>query len=120
MTTDKHCGQHDQLIHFSGSLAEAHSLSALEQSACYEAQLAIARWISKSAMSALPPATPAQLARAAWYARAQQNFQEWLGRGGFAQYDSACADQPGEAAPTEPAAKPAPASGAHPIGTCIE
>jgi hypothetical protein len=121
MTIDKHCGQDDQMIHFSGSLADAHSLSALEQSAHYAAQLAIARWINASAQSPLPPAAPAQLARATWYAQAQQNFQEWLGLGGFAQYDDLpCAEWTGQAAPTEPAAKPAPASGAHPIGTCID
>jgi hypothetical protein len=116
MTIDKQPGQDDQLIHFSGSLAEAHSLSALEQSAHYAAQLAIARWINASALSPLPPAAPAQLARAAWYAQAQHNFQEWLGQGGFAQYDTSCPDQ---AVPAEPSA-PDSAGGARPIGTCID
>lgn len=112
MTTDKHCGLDARLVHFSGSLAQAHSLSALEQSACYEAQLAIARWINASAQ----PALPAQLARADWYSQAQQNFQEWLGRGGFAQYDMADGAQD---APAEQAVAPAPAA-ARPLGNCID
>jgi hypothetical protein len=115
MTTDKHRSQDDQMIHFSGSLANAHSQSALEQAALYAAQLAIARWINASAQSPLPPAAPAQLARAAWYAQAQQNLQEWLGHGGFAQYDIACSDRAGPGAQGE-----SPASGARPIGTCID
>jgi hypothetical protein len=111
MTTDKHDGHDDQMIHFSGSLANAHSQSAFEQAALYAAQLAIARWINASAQSPLPPAAPAQLARAAWYAQAQQNLQEWLGRGGFAQYDL------GSSEPTE---AEIPATGARPIRTCID
>jgi hypothetical protein len=119
MTTDKHCALDARLIHFTGTMAQAHSLSALEQSACYEAQLAIARWINASALQALPPASPAQPARAAWYAQAQQNFQEWLGRGGFAQYDIPASDQVGQHEPAEPAAPPAPAA-TGPLGNCID
>jgi hypothetical protein len=116
MTTDQHRSQDDQMIHFPGSLANAHSQSALEQAALYAAQLAIARWINASAQSPLPPAAPAQLARAAWYAQAQQNLQEWLGRGGFAQYDIARSERAGSAA-----LGAAPAGGARPIiGTCID
>jgi hypothetical protein len=120
MTTDKHCGLDARLVHFSGSLAQAHSLSALEQSACYVAQLAISRWINASAQPALPPASAAQLARADWFAQAQQHFQEWLGCGGFAQYDIAdsAEDAPAEPpAAAEPSAAPA---AARPLGNCID
>jgi hypothetical protein len=115
MTNDKHRGQDNQMIHFSGSLANAHSQSAREQAAFYAAQLAIARWINASAQLPLPPAAPAQLARAAWYAQAQQNLQEWLGDGGFAQYDIACSDLADPAALDD-----APASGTRPVRTCID
>lgn len=83
MTIDKHC---DQDGCFPGSHAEAHALIALEQSALYGAQLAIARWISSSAGPA--PMRDAAAERTIWYAEAHHHFQEWLGRGGFAQYDT--------------------------------
>jgi hypothetical protein len=120
MTTDKHCGQDEQTNDFAGSLAEAHSLCALEQSARYAAQLAIARWINASARASLPLAATAAMARAAWYARAQQNFQEWLGRGGFAQYDHPCADRGSQPAGDEAAQRRLPDSGARPIDICID
>ena len=108
MTIDNHCGQDDKMN--PGSQAEAHSLIALEQSALYAARLAIARWINSSADAALPVAAPDPAAsRATWYAQAQQNFQEWLGRGGFAQYDIPC-DTPAASAlnsEAQPLATPA-------------
>lgn len=119
MTTDKHCGLDARLIHFTGTLAQAHSLSALEQAACYEAQLAIARWINESALDALPPPSPAQRARADWYSQAQQNFQEWLGRGGFAQYDIVASDQASDQAGESTPAEPAPGA-ARPRRNCID
>ena len=88
MTIDNNCGEHD----YPGSQAEAHSQVALEQSALYAAKLAIARWINTSSEAAAPLAPAADLARATWYAEAQRNFQEWLGRGGFAQYEIATAE----------------------------
>ena len=91
MTIDKHCDRDQQGNTFPVSGAEAHALIALEQSALYAAWLAIARWINNS--SDVMPIPDAALSKAAWYARTQQNFQEWLGRGGFAQYDAACDEQ---------------------------
>ncbi len=88
MTIDNNCGQEDGM-HNPGSQAEAHSQIALEQSALYAAKLAIARWINTSSQATAPVAPAADLARAIWYAEAQRNFQEWLGRGGFAQYEIA-------------------------------
>ena len=90
MTIDNYCGR-DQQGDFSVSRAQAHSFIALEQSALYAARLAIARWINNSS-DVMPIPDPA-LPRAAWYAQTQQNFQEWLARGGFAQYDAACSEQ---------------------------
>jgi hypothetical protein len=102
MTIDNHCGRDDQKQ--TGSRAEAHSLIALEQSALYAANLAIARWINNSSADPaqrIVASEPAS-ARAAWYAQAQQNFQEWLALGGFAQYD--CADLADPATETAPLA----------------
>lgn len=120
MTTNKHCGRYDQMSYLSGSLAETHSLYALEQSARYEAQLAIARWINASAVSTLPLVAPAPVARAAWYARAQLNFQEWLGHGGFSQYDTCSADRAGQADHGAPDTKPLPGGNALRIDSCID
>lgn len=84
MTIDNHCGGDDQFHASSASHAEAHSRVALEQSALFAARLAIARWANAAGA---PP-----LAQAGWYAQAQHDFQQWLGRGGFAQYADDCAD----------------------------
>jgi hypothetical protein len=119
MTIDKDCGQDDQMN--PGSQAEAHSLIALEQSALYAARLAIARWINSSADPAMLAAVPdpAWSPRANWYAQAQQNFQEWLGRGGFAQYDSACAAEAPAAGAQGSDVRPLAGAAAHPAWTCI-
>ncbi len=110
MTMDNDCGRDDD-DKLPGTQAEAHSVLALEQSALYAAQLAIARWINSSADAALRTKPPAPTSpRTAWYAQAQENFQEWLGRGGFAQYDTprveGAAPNPDEAAEADSAALP--------------
>jgi len=89
MTIDNRCGRGKQQQTVSG--AEAHSLIALEQSALYAAKVAIARWINNSSVNPALRAPSPDLAssKAAWYAQAQQNFQEWLTSGGFAQYELA-------------------------------
>ena len=119
MTTENYFCQDDQMSDLF-SLAEAHSLSALEQSARYAAQLAIARWINASAISTMPLVAPAPAARAAWYAQAQQNFQEWLCRGGFAQYDNCSPDRAEHIGQSAPKTKPLPGNGTLPIDTCID
>ena len=94
MTIDNHCGQDDTST-IARLAGRGPFQIALEQSALYAARLAIARWINSSAAAAHAGRAPDPAAsRATWYAQAQQNFQEWLGRGGFAQYDIACAEQP--------------------------
>jgi len=104
MTIDNHCGRDEQKQ--PATRAEAHSLIALEQSALYAANMAIARWINNSSASPAlcPPASDPASARAAWYAQAQQNFQEWLARGGFAQYDCTGLDPAAENFPLAGAA----------------
>lgn len=122
MTIDNNCGQQDGMHNYPGSQAEAHSHLALEQSALYAAKLAIARWINTSSEAAAPIAPAADLVRANWYAEAQRNFQEWLGRGGFAQYEIAPAElaEPVMWAPGESAATPLPGSDNCPAPTCID
>jgi hypothetical protein len=93
MRIDNHCGQDDEMNDYPGSQAGTHARIALEQSALYAARLAIARWINSSSDATRATVMPApELPQASWYAQAQQNFQEWLGRGGFAQYDIGCAE----------------------------
>ena len=123
MTIDNYCGRNEQGNGFAGSQAEAHSLIALEQSALYAARMAIARWINSS--SDATPAAPLPdptASRSAWYAQAQQNFQEWLGRGGFAQYDIPCAEQfaPVMADFSKPVAHPETDSGTSPADSCVD
>lgn len=121
MSIDNHCGQDDQMSDFPGSQAEAHSLIALEQSALYAARLAIARWINAGldATTALAQPVPA---RATWYAQAQRNFQEWLGRGGFAQYDIGGAE-PAEALigpALHEVRKPLAGTGSQNVDSCVD
>ncbi|WP_426175891.1 hypothetical protein [Massilia sp. TWR1-2-2] len=91
MTIDNHRGPNDH--EFPGSQAQAHCLLAVEECARYEAQLAIARWISDSAGVPAKAEAPAPaLGRAVWLAHAQKNFQQWLRCGGFSQYEVAPSD----------------------------
>jgi hypothetical protein len=122
MTIDNNCGREDGMHDAPGSQAEAHSQIALEQSALYAAKLAIARWINTSSEATAPVAPAPALARASWYAEAQSNFQEWLGRGGFAQYEIAPAEL-AEAPPSTGAAvdaTPLAGSETRPAPTCID
>lgn len=118
MTIDNNCGQ-DGMNDFPGSQAEAHSQLALEQSALYAARLAIARWINTSSAAAAPIAPAADRTRATWYAEAQSNFQEWLGRGGFAQYDVPTAEL-AEPRPSTCADTPAAASDSLSAPSCVD
>lgn len=122
MTIDNNCGQEDGMHDYPGSQAEAHSQIALEQSALYAAKLAIARWINSSSEATAPIAPAAALARASWYAEAQSNFQEWLGRGGFAQYEIAPAElaEPPLSIAGAAAATPLAGSETRTAPTCID
>ena len=90
MAIDNYRDLYQQGNDFPVSQAHAHAFIALEQSALYAARLAIARWINNSAD--VMPVPDAALSKAAWYAQAHQDLQEWLGQGGFAQYDVACSE----------------------------
>ncbi|MFL6676007.1 MAG: hypothetical protein ACJ8LG_22280 [Massilia sp.] len=61
---------------------------AREQSALFPARLAMARWASGGDLPHLGGNARLSL-RAAWFAQAERNFQCWLDRGGFTQYDEA-------------------------------
>ncbi len=88
MTIDNYCSGDDRFDSFSVSHAEAHSRVALAQSALFAAQVAISRWASACGAGQPDPV----MAQAEWCARAQKNFQQWLARGGFAQYEDDCSD----------------------------
>ena len=90
MAIDNYCDRNQQDDGFPVAQAQAHALIAFEQSALYAARLAIARWINNSADAM--PIPDAAFSKAAWYAEAHQNFEAWLGHGGFAQYDVACSE----------------------------
>lgn len=59
--------------------AEAHALAAREQAARFAADLAIARWSVGRAFAQGEGVS----ARADWYARRQQDLQQWFAEGGF-------------------------------------
>ena len=75
----------DQDNNFTESLTDAHARIALEQSAMMSARLAIARW-SNGSLGAHAPvfAFDPESARGRWYDQVQNQFQNWLERGGFA------------------------------------
>ncbi|MBC7624671.1 MAG: hypothetical protein H7232_14950 [Aeromicrobium sp.] len=93
MSIDQQCSQGSQINEMPGTRTEADEQVALEQSASYETRLAIARWSNPSSKAMLPiPAPARKMVQAQWYEKTQRDFQEWLGRGGFAQNDVICAE----------------------------
>lgn len=123
MSIENRCGRDQQINGFPASQAEAHTLIALEQAALDAARLAIARWSNSSSDPALLAAAMLEStsSKAIWYAQAQQNFQEWLGRGGFAQYDLPSAEPGGATLATDQDAgttKPLASSAARPTKIC--
>jgi hypothetical protein len=67
------------------STAVDRTMIAREQSALFPTRLAMARWASGDLLPLHGNAS--QPLRAAYYAQAQRDFQAWLDRGGFTQYD---------------------------------
>ncbi|MGH8856344.1 MAG: hypothetical protein ACREWI_18935, partial [Telluria sp.] len=61
-----------------GQIARFHA-------ALFPTRLALARWQYGGHIPHLHHGTPAL--RAAWYGAARRDFQAWLDRGGFAQYE---------------------------------
>ena len=91
MSIDQQCGQDDHMNVAPGVQRMAIARIALEQAACHQTRLAIARWSHSSSDAMRLAELPApKMAQAQWYDKTQQDFQEWLGRGGFAQHDIAC------------------------------
>lgn len=120
MTIAKHTSPDLQIDSTSASLPETHAQIALEQAALYAARMAIARWSNGSAASASAQVIADSTAgRASWYAQAQRNFQEWLGHGGFAQYDIPCVES---CALFDADGHPQPIAGTHPhpAPTCAD
>lgn len=122
MSIDKRGDQDGQINDFPASQPEAHSQIALEQAALYAARVAIARWSNSSSDLTSPLTLPQSTSsKASWYAQAQQNFQEWLGCGGFAQYDICCTEEPrstANAPAQDAAAKRLAGGGAHRAKIC--
>lgn len=87
------CGADGSIDNPSDAQADARARNVLEQSAMYAAQLAIARWINSSSSALRQADMPGpEMFRARWHAQAQQDFEVWRGRGGFAQHGAACVD----------------------------
>ena len=91
MSIDQQCEQDDHMNETPGAQSAILAQIALEQLALSQARLAIARWSHSSSHAMRLAELPApKMAQAQWYDKTQQDFQEWLGRGGFAQHDSVC------------------------------
>ncbi|MES2755838.1 MAG: hypothetical protein V4693_00565 [Pseudomonadota bacterium] len=119
MSIDNRCDQNHP--EFPGSQTEAHCLIALEQSALYAARLAISRWINESAASCAALESPAPaLARSVWLAEAQDNFQQWLGRGGFAQYELSASNDSEAPSSLEPHSTSLPGPSTYRSDTCVD
>ena len=99
---------------------------AREQSALFPTRLALARWSMGGDFPHLHSGAKLPL-RAAWYAQATRNFQEWIDGGGFTQYDEAEGTLEAGHAPTffDVTATPAPRppvddGAAERTGACID
>ena len=81
--------------------------------ALFPTRLALSRWQHGGNIPHLHYGAPAL--RAAWYATARRDFQAWLDRGGFSQYEEA----PQASRPPEIAVcPPVPDGDAQQVGTC--
>ena len=81
--------------------------------ALFPTRLALSRWQHGGHIPHLHHGAPAL--RAAWYAAARRDFQAWLDRGGFSQYEEAARTLP---APRGADTTPVRDGGAQQIGTC--
>lgn len=72
----------------SASVNAARRSLARSQSALFPTRLALARWTGGGNVPHLHGNGNAPL-RAAWFARAQRDFQSWLDAGGFMQHEDA-------------------------------
>lgn len=78
---------HATLLPVASASVKAARLSlARSQSTLFPTRLALARWTTGGDAPHLHSNTNAPL-RAAWFARAQRDFQAWLDAGGFVQHE---------------------------------
>ena len=75
----------------SASVRAARLSLARSQCAQFPARLALARWTSGGTSPHLRGQSKLPL-RAAWFDRAQRDFQAWLEQGGFVQHEEAVLD----------------------------
>lgn len=74
----------------SASVKAARLSAARSQSTLFPTRLALARWTAGGDVPHLHSNLNAPL-RAAWFARAQRDFQAWLDSGGFVQHEDEAA-----------------------------
>lgn len=77
--------QHQDRFPFPAETATEHPVrrAADEYLAVFPAQLALARWTRGGDIPHVFSSTRHAPLRAAWYAQAQRDFQDWLEDGGF-------------------------------------
>lgn len=76
----------DGVLPLSADPAERRQMARFH-AALFPTRLALSRWQHGGHIPHLHHGAPAL--RAAWYATARRDFQTWLDRGGFSQYDDA-------------------------------
>ena len=81
----------------SASVRAARLSLARSQCAQFPTRLALARWTCGGNVPHLNSNANPPL-RAAWFARAQRDFQSWLEQGGFVQHEEAVLDNDAAAA----------------------
>lgn len=86
MHTVKHPAPDAGDLSLSEPVAADRMTSAREQSVLFPTRLALTRWTRGGDMPHLC-SNPRPSARESWYDQAQRDFQSWLERGGFTQYD---------------------------------
>lgn len=88
MPNAKHAAAATDAAGVAESVALDRTTIIREQSALFPTRLALGRWMMGGDFPHLHDAGAARLPlRAAWYASATRNFQDWLDCGGFAQHD---------------------------------
>ena len=92
--------------------AERRQMARLH-AAMFPTRLALSRWQHGGHIPHLHHEAPAL--RAAWYATARRDFQSWLDRGGFSQYEEAPATP---RPPHGPYCPLVPDGDAQQLGTC--
>lgn len=86
MHTTKHPAPDTGNLSLSEPVVADRMAIAREQSVLFPTRLALARWTSGGDIPHLC-SNRSPSARASWYDQAQRDFQTWLERGGFTQYD---------------------------------